>query len=432
VEGGGFDLSATLQMLEDLEAQLEIINPGAIQSIFSHLKAKQTRMTKGSADGLDEFKAHTIRALKDAAKRERLTWHPWGSDNVMIADSKDLIDAIAKATGKQIAWSKGVGAFAAAGESSSSLRGLGKLELSVSRMRSLQNRRKRYRFFISYYRDEAGSDARLLQTRLQDLAGSRVFLDASSARDVSGGVNADEIRSIIEEGLGRSDVLVFLQTKSCLTRPWVLLELYVACIKNIPIIPVRLADGGYDYGDAAAFLADLGTSLQNANPGAVEAIETYLGGHGRSRRTNGSMRSLGSSIRSIGSSVRSNTREHHETHDGQGSQSGGSTIAEVARVLSVLPKIISVSLDPEGSENHQRAALSDILAKAEVVRKSKGRRSARSGAWDRLRQGQGPSRSSVSCEMANSCNAENSQASSCSAETSVESSEVTVRIQASQ
>ena len=52
---------------------------------------------------------------------------------------------------------------------------------------------------ISYFRAEAGGDARLLHNRLEVLTGRRVFFDASSAHDVSAGVNAHEIADILEQ-----------------------------------------------------------------------------------------------------------------------------------------------------------------------------------------------------------------------------------------
>ena len=70
-----------------------------------------------------------------------------------------------------------------------------------------------------------------------------------SFRDAS---DADVIREIATEGLARSNVLVLLQTKMVLTRPWVLMELFHEMRHRIPIIPLRIKGRGYDYFDAQA------------------------------------------------------------------------------------------------------------------------------------------------------------------------------------
>ena len=71
---------------------------------------------------------------------------------------------------------------------------------------------RRYAFFLSYYRDEAGGTARYLQAVLQRQIRRPVFLDAT---------DADAIDLILSRGVGRSDCLLLLQTATVLTRPWV-------------------------------------------------------------------------------------------------------------------------------------------------------------------------------------------------------------------
>ena len=59
--------------------------------------------------------------------------------------------------------------------------------------------------------------------------------------------DADVIREITTKGLARSDVLVSLQTKMVLTRPWVLMELLRAMRRRIPIMTLRIEGRGCDY-----------------------------------------------------------------------------------------------------------------------------------------------------------------------------------------
>ena len=145
---------------------------------------------------------------------------------------------------------------------------------------------------------------------------------------------ADEIRNILEQGLAKSEVVVLLQTEGCLTRPWVLLELYEATRRRIPIIPVQLAGKGYDFKAASDFLDNLEVTLEKANPGATAAIEAYLRG------------SSDEAVRTAG-------------------------LAEVKAAAQAVPKLISVNLDPEGSQNQITAALRDIVQKASTKRQDK-------------------------------------------------------------
>ena len=139
------------------------------------------------------------------------------------------------------------------------------------------------------------------------------------------------------QGLARSKALVLLQTKECLTRPWVLLELFEATRQRIPIIPVHLKGAGYDFDEAKAFLDDLETTLEAANPGAKKAIEDYL--------------------------AASPPQDGHVGSPEQIRPSGDFT--DVKAAAQAVTKLISVSLDPEGTENHLNAAVRDIVQKAE-------------------------------------------------------------------
>ena len=57
-----------------------------------------------------------------------------------------------------------------------------------------------------------------------------VFLDSSDLTDLR----------MLYEQVHQSDVLVLLQTKGVLTRPWVILELYTALTNNVPIVCVNV------------------------------------------------------------------------------------------------------------------------------------------------------------------------------------------------
>ena len=129
-----------------------------------------------------------------------------------------------------------------------------------------------YAAFISYYWLEAGSDARFLQGALAAAFRQPVFLDAT---------DADELRAILTDGVGRSDAVVALQTKRYLQRPWCLAELYVATRSARPIVPVVVDGRGYDFAEAKKFLSDLPAELEKANPGGVAELEAQPRGSSR-------------------------------------------------------------------------------------------------------------------------------------------------------
>ena len=171
----------------------------------------------------------------------------------------------------------------------------------------------RYAFFISYFREEAGCTARVLQAALEENLGRRVFLDST---------NADDIDEILTRGVARSDCLLLLQTKSVLTRPWCLLEIFTAVQHHIPIVPVAVGGAGYEFEAAKVFLQDLERQLNLINPGAVRAVRERL----KARKA---------------------------------------TFSMLQRLLvAAVPPIISVQFQPDGGDNHLAAVVRDIAEKA--------------------------------------------------------------------
>ena len=124
-------------------------------------------------------------------------------------------------------------------------------------------------------------------------------------------------------------VQVLLQTRDVLTRPWVLLELFEAIRLNIPIVTLHVAGSGYDFDAARAFLADLERQLA---PGAAEALRRNLEPRGLSFST------------------------------------------LQASLATAIPSIISVSYQPDGSDNHVAAVLHDLVDKARRARRASRRR----------------------------------------------------------
>ena len=394
MERGGFHLSKAIQFVEALEVELPKRNPGAMdiidetlreqkitldtfkQGIIDSLRpalppppdpllaASEVRInnnaSSSSGDGLEEGSSTMMSPVGEQSvrftersegsiggrtpggKSKGLVWHAWGTDNQLLADATDLIEAMGRARGTHVQWKrthreshseasmrkkddhlwlprrrvssliKLMGASSSVigshhGDHDSPLSPDGQ-EKQVSQ-NSRVRRRAEYAAFISYYRAEAGADARRLQTALEGQLGSPVFLDVAAA---------DRIDEILTRGVARSGALILLQTQGVLTRPWCLLELFWAIRCQIPIVPIFLRGDGYDYEEARKLLNDLPAELEKKNPGAVKELEERLEGHNL-------------------------------------------TIDELATAIrDTLPNIISTSFDPEGSDNHVSACLSRL------------------------------------------------------------------------
>jgi hypothetical protein len=129
----------------------------------------------------------------------------------------------------------------------------------------------KYPTFISHYKQEAGDCARILKDRLMPLLsgggdGCEVFLDSDNLMDLGQ----------LMEQVKLSDTLLLLQTAKVLTRPWCVVEVYVALKHGVGIVAVNVSGKGYDYGNMERYLSNLPDSLEEANPGATEVGTTSI------------------------------------------------------------------------------------------------------------------------------------------------------------
>ena len=67
----------------------------------------------------------------------------------------------------------------------------------------------------------------------------------------------EALRERASLGVGQSQCLVFLQTRESLMSSSVLIELFCAIELGIPVVPVLLRGGGFDFEGCAAVLSDL-------------------------------------------------------------------------------------------------------------------------------------------------------------------------------
>ena len=88
---------------------------------------------------------------------------------------------------------------------------------------------RQYRAFVSHMKAEAAMEARFVQSEIETISGRCCFLDSDDLKDLS------QLTKHVRD----SEVLVLVQTKSVLTRPWVLIELVTAVRAGIYTVPYR-------------------------------------------------------------------------------------------------------------------------------------------------------------------------------------------------
>ena len=113
-----------------------------------------------------------------------------------------------------------------------------------------------------------------------------------------------------------SQVLVLLQSKGVLSRPWVIMELYTACTHGVPIVALNVQNANpYNYAAASNFLMNFDRDIDIANPGAAQLLIDH-----------------------------------------------GVEPLDCAYLLSeTLPNIISVPFNPNGSARQIQASLADLV-----------------------------------------------------------------------
>ena len=140
----------------------------------------------------------------------------------------------------------------------------------------------------------------------------------------------------IEDGLRdveNAKCVIVLQTQLVLSQPWPLLAAYWASLHGVPIVCVRVEGGGYDFDEAKRHLATLTTSISSSALLQLDQILT------RSRVAEGTLLA-----------------------------STGSVGALQAHLASLLPSVISVSYNPQGTPNELAATVHDIQDKLETTR----------------------------------------------------------------
>ena len=195
VRGRGWDVADACHLLDNLDTELPLRNPGALEEVQRHIDKPLAEV------------AAAMRAAIEEADQHAVSWTPHGTDNQVLAAALDLSDAMAAVTGRDLAWkdrddaplaretidstpgrSSAADADAqppgyltleeptsmgsrASAESSSS----GERRGSDGERRS-SDASPKYAVFVAHHRAAAGSDARFLHAQLERALGARCFL----------------------------------------------------------------------------------------------------------------------------------------------------------------------------------------------------------------------------------------------------------------
>ena len=103
--------------------------------------------------------------------------------------------------------------------------------------RSPQTEEKKWAAFVSHFKWEAATDARYVKEKLQEKLQQPIFIDSDDLH----------VLTKLKTHVCQSDVLVLVQTKSVLTRPYCLVELITACKHGVPIVGVCVSNGPNPY-----------------------------------------------------------------------------------------------------------------------------------------------------------------------------------------
>ena len=94
VRGRGWDVADACHLLENLDTELPLRNPGALEEVQKYV---------GSDKPLAEVTA-AMRAAIEEADQHAVSWTPHGTDNQVLASALDLADAMAACKGRDLTW----------------------------------------------------------------------------------------------------------------------------------------------------------------------------------------------------------------------------------------------------------------------------------------------------------------------------------------
>ena len=325
IETRGFDADEAREFIGNLEAKLAVSNPSALELLRNHL-----------GGDMSELREAMMSVLPAASAPPLLTWNPHAGDGEIVARLKDIVAAMAAATGREgrLVWKEAPS----------------RPSLSVRDVLFATNEAG-CAVFIACHQQEALADARVLQSALSRRCQRQVAVGSSA-----GAPWPD------------AEALVLLLTRGTLHSPECLVAVVRAIYGSLPIISVLLHGRGYDFEASARLLRDLRGGL---TPAELAAFEEQLSGL--------RLRSMQFSPQNRAYTVRSLAEGSGSLRTSQRRDASARFEHVQAKLLETISNVIAISWHPEGSDNELGAVV------AETVRRLPARRRQGSPAAHALR-----------------------------------------------
>ena len=131
---------------------------------------------------------------------------------------------------------------------------------------------KKFGGFLSHFKRECGTEARLVQLQMKPILQKQPIVAGGSSEVFLDSDDLSDLRNLLQH-VKETQVLVLLQSKGVLTRPWVILELHTAIKNRVPIVALNVRNAfPYDYAAASEFLLNFDKDIELANPGAAQLL----------------------------------------------------------------------------------------------------------------------------------------------------------------
>jgi len=280
IHNSGFSLADAQSFIDHFEDQMAEANPEGLSFLRNRL-----------GDNFDELREAVTFALDANWQAEPLVFDPHAGDGKMVATMKDVVERMADATGRTVKWHGGqerVPQQRATTTSSTASQFRAALRLAAwmvsrppkSKPRNDSLLRKSHTervwkglpgqrvvsnvestIFVCCARSDAVHHARVLRSALSMKIGSGCAI----------GGGEDSFTFVSE-----SELFVVILTKELLSSPASLFEIWMASMRNLPIVTVSITGGGYDFANATAAFDDLPATLDALWVGNSQKLQDQL------------------------------------------------------------------------------------------------------------------------------------------------------------
>jgi hypothetical protein len=288
IAGKGFTLQKARTLLSKFEDELADHSPSTAAELLEYFASASSVERNGKVS--IGMLANTVLSSLPTSEHAMFTLNLHLTDNRIAADVIDLIEAMAERTGRKLLWKNrvpldtGRSSLAPGGLHASGVRNSPEHTMVPSTRGGRGRAEAPHKWFLCHHREKAMVHARSMHSWLSSLLHEPTFLNDASLEPaqidsdvrLAAQPNSEQLlRVALEEVRAAKAVLLFL-TEGCLLRPWLLLECYVACVHGVPLVPLMVTGGQYDYAAARQTLANLRQTLDEQNPGASAVLEVAL------------------------------------------------------------------------------------------------------------------------------------------------------------